>query len=50
MEITGVGGAASEVVRDTRLNKFPGSLFLEDNNNPKLYDIISFSRVQMQKN
>lgn len=55
MEITGIGrdlnrGPASEVVRDTRLNKFPGSLFLEDNNSPKLYDIISFSRVQMQKN
>lgn len=42
--------AAYESVRYTRLNKFPGSLFLEDNNNPKLYDIIYFSRVLTQKN
>lgn len=50
MEITGVRHdvnreAASEFIRYTRLNKFPGSLFLEDNNNLKLDDIIYFSRV-----
>lgn len=55
MEITGVRhdvnrGAAYELVRYTRLNKFPGSLFLEDNNNPKLYDTIYFSRTLTQKN